>query len=97
MTHESKKYQECRKQIAVAVEYALIIIGPQELETVKERLKGDYDITIENSLDNPEYLKSIMCDLFGNAYEEILDTIYRLVDDAKDEEIVKDFLYVMKN
>ena len=95
--HESKKYLEYRNLIAVAVEHALIKIGRPELEIVKERLKGDYDITIKDSLDNPEYLQSILCDIFGNTYQDILDIIYQEVDDVKDEEIVKGFLYVMKS
>ena len=95
--HESKKYQESRDLIAIAVEEALMKMGRSELETVQERLKADYGITIKDSLDNPEYLKSTLCGMFGNAYQDILNTIDEIVVDSKDEEIVKGFLYVMKS
>ena len=95
--HESKKYQEHRQLVAVAVEHALITMGSLEFRTVQARLKEDYGITIEESLDNPECLKNILCDLFGNAYQDILDTIYQVIDGAKDEEIVKGFLHVMRS
>ena len=86
-----------RELVEVAVEHALIIMGRPELEKVQTALKEEYGITIADSLDHPEYLKKILCDLFGNAYQDIIDTIYTVVENKKNVQTIKDFLYVMES
>ena len=86
-----------RELVEVAVEHALISMGTLELKKVKTMLKEMYGITLAESLDHPEYLKSILCDLFGNAYQDIIDTIYTVIENEKEEKILKDFLYVMES
>lgn len=94
---ESKKHQEYRELVEVAVEHALLMMGTPELKKVRVMLKDEYDITITESLDHPEYLKKILCELFGSAYQNIIDTIYTVIENKKEEKIVKDFLYVMES
>ncbi|QLH05844.1 hypothetical protein [Nitrosopumilus ureiphilus] len=93
---ESKKYQICRELVEVAVEHALIIMGHPEFQKVTAIL-GEHGITTADSLDHPDILKRVLCDLFGNAYKDIIDTIYSVIENEKDEKIIKDFLYVMEN
>lgn len=94
---ELKTFEEYRELVEVAVEHALVTMGSPELEKVRVMLKEEYGVTIADSLDHPEYLKKILCELFGNAYQDIIDTIYSVIDSDKEERIVKDFLYVMEN
>ena len=82
---ESKKFEDYRELVEVAVEHALVTMGSPELEKVKIMLKEKYDITIADSLDHPEYLKKVLSDLFGNAYQDILDTIYTVVEKKRKE------------
>ncbi len=43
--------------ITVAVEHALLQMGNPELEMVEYQLKNDYNCTIRDCLEHPEYLK----------------------------------------
>ncbi|AJM92917.1 hypothetical protein [Nitrosopumilus piranensis] len=91
----SESYDEYRELVAVAVEHALLVMGKLEFHKIQSVLHERYGITTANSLDNPEYLKNILRDYFGNSYQDILDTIYQVIDDKKDVKVIKDFLYVM--
>ena len=86
-----------RELITVAVEHALLEIGNLELETVQARLKNDYKCEIGDCLEHPEYLKNILCDLFGNCYGDILDTINRVVENGNIVGRVEKFLVVLKS
>ena len=78
--------------ITVAVEYALLQMGKPELEMVKSRLRDDYNCTIGDCLDHPEHLKQVLNELFGYRYEDILDTINRVVRDGNINSRVEKFL-----
>ena len=83
--------------ITVAVEAALLEMGPPELQKVEFRLKNDYNCQIEDCLDHPEYLKRILCDLFGYCYNDILATITKVLEGDNIEGQVEEFLTVLKS
>lgn len=85
-----------RDLITIAVEYALLQMGPPELDKVTEYLRKDYNCTIGDCLEHPEYLKRILCDLFGYCYQDILDNIEQVFKDASLEEQVDDFVTVLR-
>ena len=93
---ESEIRESYRELVAVAVEHTLLVMGAPEFRLVETRLKEEYGITIKDSLDNPEHLKKILCDIFGTSYKDVLDLIYEVIDDSKDSVIVRDFLCVME-
>ena len=93
---ESEIRESYRELVAVAVEHALLVMGSPEFRLVETRLKEEYGITIKDSLDNPEHLKKILCEIFGTSYQDVLDLIYQVIDDSKDNAIVRDFLCVME-
>jgi len=82
--------------ITLSVEHALLKMGNPELELVKSRLKKEYNCEISDSLKHPEYLKKILKELFGNAYQDILKTINeRLQKTSMDKPIIQ-FLTIME-
>ena len=83
--------------ITIAVEYALLQMGPPELDKVTTRLREDYNCTIGDCLEHPEYLKRILCDLFGYCYQDILDNIEQVFKDASLENEVDDFVMVLRS
>ena len=93
---ESEKYESYRELVAVAVEHALLVMGLPEFRIVERRLKEVYGITVKDSLANPEHLKKILCEIFGDLYQDVLDLIYEVIDDLKDTNVIENFLYVMK-
>lgn len=85
-----------RELITVAVEYALLQMGPPELELVENRLKNNFNCTIGDCLDHPESLQQTLNELFGNCYEDILDNIKQVVSGAVITPQVEGFLTVLK-
>ncbi len=85
-----------KELIALSIEHALLKMGTPELELVKSRLKKEYNCELADSLKYPEYLKIILNELFGNAYEDIIKSIKnRLKRTSMDKPIVQ-FLTVME-
>ncbi|HET6518108.1 MAG TPA: hypothetical protein VFG25_07825 [Nitrosopumilaceae archaeon] len=85
-----------RDLITVAVEYALLQMGTPELDKVESRLREDYNCTIGDCLEHPEYLKQVLCDLFGYCYQDILDNIEQVFKDTKIKDEVEGFYQVLK-
>ena len=85
-----------KELITLSVEHALLKMGTPELELVKSRLKKEYNCELSDCLKYPEYLKIVLSELFGNAYQDILETINeRLKRTSMDKPIVR-FLTVME-
>ena len=82
--------------ITLSVEHALLKMGNPELELVKSRLKEEYNCEISDSLKHPEYLKKILNELFGNAYQDILKTINEKLQKTSMDKPIIQFLTVME-
>ena len=89
-----RSYDMNKTLIELAVEKALLKMGEPELELVKSRLKDDYDCKISDCLEHPEYIKTILCDLFGNCHYDIIDLIYTTLKKTSMEKPITDFLSV---
>ena len=83
--------------VAVSVEKALLEIGKFELDSVVYRLKENYHCEIFDCLDHPEYLKQILCELFGNSYQDILKSIHESLERTSMEQPLVHFLNVLDN
>jgi len=82
---------------AIAVEKTLLEMGKPVLAEVNDRLKKDYNSGFVDCFDHPEYLSRILCDLFGDSYEKILESITANLGEHKSNEKIVKFLQVMKN
>ena len=85
-----------RNLVSVAVEHALLEMGSLELEKVENKLKDDYQCTIADTANHPEYLKKVLCELFGKSYQDILDTIHEVLKQSETQEHVQNFLTVLE-
>ena len=84
-----------RNLVHISIEKALLNLGAPELEKVQVRLKNDYNCTIKDCYDHPEYLKRILYDLFGFCYKDIIDSIYDVLKGGNIEGRTKKFLKVL--
>jgi len=82
--------------ITVAVEHALLQMGKPELEMVEYQLKNDYNCTIGDCFEHPEYLKQVLNQLFGYCCEDILSTIEYVVRGGNIDNQIEKFLMVLK-
>ena len=92
MLHDKEIIKEL---IALSVEHALLKMGNPELELVKSRLKEEYNCEISDCLKYPEYLKKILCELFGNSYQDILKEINERLQKTSMDKPILQFLSVM--
>ena len=89
------RYEVFKTLISVSVEKALLEMGMPELDLVISRLKEDYNCEISDCLEHPEYLKQILCELFGNSYQDILKSIHESLHQTKMEESLVNFLTIL--
>lgn len=92
--HDQQAYREL---VQVAVEHALLDMGPPELARVKIKLKENFGITTEAVFDHPEYLKTVLYELFGNASSDIVYTMRRVFDKSINEEPIQKFIQIIEN
>lgn len=81
--------------VSLSIEKTLLGIGKPEYEKVVNKLKEDHKCSLPDCFDNPEYLKRVLCDLFGKSYDCILECITENLEKFKSEESVQKFLTVM--
>ena len=81
--------------VTLAIEGALLNIGKEALDKVIERLQKDYHCDIPDCYENPEYLKHILKDLYGNCYEQIVSNIEKKLEGFTEQNLIKEFLTVM--
>ena len=81
--------------VSLSVEKTLLEIGKPEYEKVVNKLREDHKCSLHDCFDNPEYLKRVLCDLFGKSYDCILECIKENLAKFKSEELVQKFLTVM--
>ena len=84
-----------RSVVTVSVEKALLEVGKFELDSVVYRLKENYNCEISDCLAHPEYLKEILCELFGNSHEIILNSIQESFAKTRMEQPLVNFLNVL--
>jgi len=57
------------------LELVLLNQGDANYKSVLAKLHDRYDYGIEGCIDHPEYLKSVMKEVYENKYEYVLDAI----------------------
>ena len=86
-----------KTQVSISVENTLREIGKFEFRKVLDTLKENYNVSLSDCYDNPQFLKQTLKDLFGNSYNSIIATIEKNLDGLVLMEPVKEFLTIMKN
>jgi len=82
--------------IILAIEKSLSKMGRPELKRVEDKLLSDFNCTFEDCVSNPTPLKNVLCELFGNCYEDIYRSIYDVLSDTSMDEDITKFLQTMK-
>lgn len=82
--------------IFLAVERALLEMGNIELKMVESKLRNDYQIKMNDCLENPTCLKEVLQELFGNAYADILKSIENSFENLTLDREMTDFILVLR-
>ena len=84
-----------KTMVTLALKNTLLELGIQEYDKIVSLLQKDYTCTLEDCYENPEYLRNILKDLFGDSYPDILNSLSENMKDISSQQSVKDFLQVL--
>ncbi|MGI0004538.1 MAG: hypothetical protein ACREAX_04490 [Candidatus Nitrosotenuis sp.] len=93
---ETTDVQVKKALVAFAIEKALLDMGRPVFEKVTKTLSADYGCYIPDCYDHPEYLKRILCDLYGNAYAAILNSIKTSLRDFTHQTPIQKFVCALE-
>lgn len=80
---------------AMAVEDALNETGKPTLDMVTNKLLKEYKSSIQDCLEHPEYLKSVLNQIFGYADVAVIAKIKKNLGEFSHERPVGEFLKVL--
>ena len=84
-----------RSLLTISVRQSLLEIGKPVLDEVERALYSNYKCYIPDCIDNPEYLKQILQDLYGNASLNVIESIHKHLDEYDSIQSIKEFLTVI--
>jgi len=70
----------------------LLELGNDELEKVIMMLHKDYNISLDDCYDNPDSLKQVLQDLFGESYNDVLNSIKENLKEISTKPHTKNFI-----
>ncbi|RDJ31578.1 MAG: hypothetical protein DWQ18_01585 [Crenarchaeota archaeon] len=86
-----------RALVAVIIERTLNEFGKAEYKEVENRLESEYGIYFTDCLENPEYFKRIIQDIYGNAHKQILEKINDYLGDLREQKDYSDFIKILEH
>ncbi|MFB5607680.1 MAG: response regulator [Candidatus Nitrosomaritimum yanchengensis] len=86
-----------KTMVTLALKNTLLELGIQEYDKVVSLLQKEHSCTLEDCFENPEYLRNILKDLFGDSYPDILNSLSENMRSITSNESVKDFLQALSN
>ena len=81
--------------VTLALKNTLLELGVQEFDKVVSLLRKDFNSSLEDCYENPEHLKQILQDLFGDSYPDILSSLNENMKEISSQQDIKDFLQVL--
>jgi len=80
---------------ALAIEKTLVDMGKPVYEKVVNRIYKKYQSYIPDCYEHPEYLKEVLKDLYGNAYDVIVSSIEEQLNEFAYKKKMETFLTVL--
>ena len=84
-----------KTMVTLALKNTLLELGIHEYDKIVSLLQKDYSCTLEDCYENPEYLRNILKDLFGESYPDILNSLSENMKEILTQQSVKDFFQVL--
>ncbi len=85
-----------RDVLSVCIELVLLRMGVPEYEKVVSKLKNDYGCAISDCGKNPEFLKRVLQDTFGDGHKTIVNQIKKELGEEVSKKYFANFIAVMK-
>ena len=81
-----------KTMVILALKNTLLELGIEEYDKVIDMLQKEHNCTLEESYENPEYIKRILKNLYGDSYRDILNSLSENMKSITSEKSVKEFL-----
>ncbi|MFN3654803.1 MAG: hypothetical protein ACK4TO_05700 [Candidatus Nitrosotenuis sp.] len=82
--------------VAISVEIVLMRKGGPQYQLVLARLEKYYDCKIFDCFEHPDYLKSVLREVYGDEYEKIVEQIEWELGENASEPDVRKFLDILR-
>ena len=86
-----------KTMVTLALKNTLLELGIEEYDKVISLLQKDHSCTLEDCFENPQYLRNILKNLFGESYPDILNSLSGNMKSIISQQEVKDFLQVLSS
>lgn len=84
-----------KEMVTVIIERALLEISMPVYESMVSALKYEYNCTISDCYENPQYLKKVLTEYFGSASNVVVDKINNDLQKAVQNEGITKFLAIL--
>ncbi len=92
------EFQNMQKTIVtLTIKNTLLELGTEEFDKVMTMLKKDFNCTLVDCYDHPEYLKQVLRDLFGDSYQNILNSLKENMKVISSQQSTKNFIQDLSN
>lgn len=81
-----------RTMVTLAIKNSLLELGLEEFDKIVMMLQKDYNSTLEDCYDNPEFLKQVLKDLLGDAYNDVLNSLKENINNISPHKSTENFL-----
>ncbi|MGI0082017.1 MAG: hypothetical protein ACREAF_04260 [Nitrosopumilaceae archaeon] len=78
--------------VSLAIEQTLREISLETLHEVGKRIFENYNCYIPDCYEHPEYLSSVLKDIFGNSYNVIVESIKKQLGEFALQKPIEEFL-----
>ncbi len=86
-----------KTMVTLALKNTLLELGVQEYDKVVSLLQKDYNTSLDDCYENPEHLRQILKDLFGDSYHDILSSLSENMKEISEQKDIKDFLHILSS
>lgn len=86
-----------RALVSFVIERSLLDMGKLALDEVGHRLYEKHQCYFSDCLENPQYLREVLEEIFGDSYRSITSQIQKRLTELEDQKPIADFLSVISS
>ena len=81
-----------RELVSAVIEHVCLSISIDSLDLVTKKLKENHNVSLDEILNHPEHLKSVLINLYGDSYDSILNKIKSVFGTSISQNSISDFV-----
>lgn len=81
-----------KTMVTLAMKNTFLELGLEEFDKITMMLQKDYNCSIEDCYENPEFLKQVLQDLLGDSYSDVLNSLKENIKNISSHKSTQNFL-----